>query len=55
MNPGSYPLLERVRTPADLRNFDEADLPAVAGELREFLIDAVSSSGGHFGAGLGCV
>ncbi|KAA9131867.1 1-deoxy-D-xylulose-5-phosphate synthase [Marinihelvus fidelis] len=50
-----YPLLERVETPLDLRELDEAQLPAFAEELREYLIDSVSSAGGHFGAGLGCV
>ncbi len=50
-----YPLLETIDTPADLRKLDEAQLPAVAEELRNFLIDSVAAAGGHFGAGLGCV
>jgi 1-deoxy-D-xylulose-5-phosphate synthase len=50
-----YPLLETIDTPADLRKLDEAQLPAVADELRNFLIDSVAAAGGHFGAGLGCV
>lgn len=50
-----YPLLDQISFPADLRAIDEDLLPELAGELRNFLIDAVSSSGGHFGAGLGCV
>ena len=48
-------LLERIEFPADLRKLDEAELPAVVAELRDFLIDSVARSGGHFGAGLGCV
>jgi len=49
------PLLDSVKTPADLRNIDESRLPEFAEELRQSLIDSVSSAGGHFGAGLGCV
>lgn len=51
----TYPLLERINKPADLRQFDEAELPAVADELRRFLIDSVSKTGGHLAAGLGTV
>ena len=50
-----YPRLARIDTPADLRTFDEADLPDVARELREYLIESVAGAGGHFGAGLGVV
>ena len=49
------PLLDRVRIPADLRRLAEADLPQIAAELRAELIDAVSQTGGHLGAGLGVV
>jgi 1-deoxy-D-xylulose-5-phosphate synthase len=49
------PLLDRVRTPADLRAFPESDLRQVADELRAEMIDAVSQTGGHLGAGLGVV
>jgi 1-deoxy-D-xylulose-5-phosphate synthase len=54
-NPPVTPLLDRVRIPEDLRNFKEAELPQLAGELRAELIDAVSQTGGHLGAGLGVV
>src|SRR5690606_37074750 len=47
--------LARIDSPADLRRFDEAELPAVAQELRAYLIESVGRSGGHFGAGLGVV
>src|SRR5690606_30729753 len=50
-----YPRLARIDSPADLRRFDEAELPAVADELRAYLIESVGKSGGHFGAGLGVV
>jgi 1-deoxy-D-xylulose-5-phosphate synthase len=49
------PLLDKVRIPADLRALPEADLPALAEELRAELVDAVSFTGGHLGAGLGVV
>ena len=50
-----YPRLSRIDSPADLRKFDEAELPAVAEELRAFLIESVGRSGGHFAAGLGVI
>jgi len=49
------PLLDTVKTPADLRKLAEADLPQLAAELRTETIDAVSVTGGHLGAGLGVV
>ncbi|HXG78524.1 MAG TPA: 1-deoxy-D-xylulose-5-phosphate synthase [Methyloceanibacter sp.] len=49
------PLLDRLRTPEDLRALPEADLPQLAAELRQETIDAVSVTGGHLGAGLGVV
>lgn len=48
-----YPRLSRIQTPDDLRTFEEADLTAVADELRAYLIESVGKSGGHFAAGLG--
>ncbi|HEV2539437.1 MAG TPA: 1-deoxy-D-xylulose-5-phosphate synthase [Frateuria sp.] len=50
-----YPHLARIETPDDLRRVSDAELPAVAAELRQYLIESVASSGGHFGAGLGVV
>ncbi len=55
MDSQRYPHLSRVAKPADLRELPEAELPAVADELRAYLIDTVSQSGGHFGAGLGVI
>lgn len=49
------PLLDRIAVPADLRTFTEADLPAIADELRRETVNAVSVTGGHLGAGLGVV
>ncbi|MGQ0799478.1 MAG: 1-deoxy-D-xylulose-5-phosphate synthase [Pseudomarimonas sp.] len=50
-----FPLLAQIDSPADLRRIDESRLDAVAGELRDYLIDSVGRSGGHFGAGLGVI
>ena len=55
MNKQRFPLLSAIGSPADLRQLNEDQLPQVADELRRFLIESVASSGGHFGAGLGCV
>jgi 1-deoxy-D-xylulose-5-phosphate synthase len=49
------PLLDKVRIPSDLRALPESQLPQLAAELRAELIDAVSHTGGHLGAGLGVV
>jgi 1-deoxy-D-xylulose-5-phosphate synthase len=50
-----YPLLAQIECPADLRRLSPEQLPTVATELREYLIESVGRSGGHFGAGLGVV
>ncbi|MFC0409457.1 1-deoxy-D-xylulose-5-phosphate synthase [Roseomonas elaeocarpi] len=55
MSRPSTPLLDRVRTPADLRNFSTEQLKQIAAELRAETIDAVSTTGGHLGASLGVV
>ena len=55
MDSQRYPRLSRIAVPADLREFPETELPAIADELRSYLIEAVSQSGGHFGAGLGVI
>jgi 1-deoxy-D-xylulose-5-phosphate synthase len=51
----SYPLLSGITSPADLRKLPATKLPAVSKELREFLIQTVSTRGGHIGASLGTV
>ncbi|MET3276828.1 deoxyxylulose-5-phosphate synthase [Bradyrhizobium japonicum] len=49
------PLLDTIRTPDDLRKLKIEQVRQVADELRQETIDAVSVTGGHFGAGLGVV
>jgi 1-deoxy-D-xylulose-5-phosphate synthase len=52
---GKNALLNTIESPADLRKLSPATLPTLAQELREFLIQSVSTRGGHFAAGLGTV
>ena len=54
-NPPATPLLDTVQFPSDLRGIDDKLLPQLADELRAEMIDAVSRTGGHLGAGLGVV
>ena len=49
------PLLDKINNPQDLKKLDVSELKALADELRLELIDAVSVTGGHLGAGLGVV
>ena len=51
----SYPLLDTIHSPADLRRLDRKQLPLLAEELRAFLIDSVSQTGGHLSSNLGTV
>ncbi len=55
MSPVNTPLLDRVRFPADMRNFSAGQLRQLADELRAETIDAVSVTGGHLGASLGVI
>ena len=53
--PNRYQLLNTTHTPADLRGFSDAQLVQLAAEVREFLLESVSATGGHLAAGLGTV
>ena len=55
LQPSPKPLLDTVDDPADLRALPESDLEQFTSELRQELIEAVSVTGGHLGAGLGVV
>ena len=48
-------LLDKINYPSDLRKFEKKDLKQISEELRTELIDVVSETGGHLGAGLGVV
>lgn len=51
----AYPLLASIGNPDDLRRVPASDLPALLQEIRRFLIDQVSQTGGHLGSNLGVV
>ena len=50
-----FPLLDTINSPVELRRLAEQDLQSLAGELRRFLIDVTSETGGHLAPGLGAV
>ena len=51
----SYPLLDQINLPEDVRKLSKGQLNALVDDLRDYLIHTVSLSGGHFSAGLGTV
>ncbi|MEP2980516.1 MAG: 1-deoxy-D-xylulose-5-phosphate synthase [Lentilitoribacter sp.] len=53
--PPHTPVLDKVLEPSDLDHIEDSDLPALAEDVRAEMIDAVSRTGGHLGAGLGVV
>jgi 1-deoxy-D-xylulose-5-phosphate synthase len=50
-----YALLNTINSPNDLKKLKEDELVALAGEVREFLLETVSKTGGHLASNLGCV
>ncbi len=48
-------LLEKIKTPQQLKSLDLQELPQFCDEVRQFLLESVSSSGGHFASGLGAL
>ncbi|HSR16800.1 MAG TPA: 1-deoxy-D-xylulose-5-phosphate synthase N-terminal domain-containing protein, partial [Ignavibacteriaceae bacterium] len=50
-----YPILSKINYPSDIRKLELADLKQLCSDIREYLIDTVSETGGHFGGGLGAV
>ncbi len=51
----TYPLLASIDSPADLRRLPRSELVKLAGELRSYVLDSVSNTGGHLGSNLGTV
>ena len=51
----SYPLLDDIKTPSDIRTFDAEQLIELAGEIRRCMLSTVSRSGGHLASSLGAV
>jgi 1-deoxy-D-xylulose-5-phosphate synthase len=54
-NPSMYELLKTVNDPAELRQLDRRQLPQLAEELRAYVLDSVSKTGGHLSSNLGTV
>jgi len=50
-----YPILDKINTPEDVKRLDAAALPELCAEVREFLIEHVSKTGGHLASNLGVV
>ena len=55
INVDRYDLLNKIDSPADLRKLPESKLPKLVDQIREFLIDVTSKTGGHLAPGLGAV
>lgn len=53
--PHTFPLLGTINDPADLRRLDRRDLHQLSRELRDFIVESVSTTGGHFSSNLGTV
>ncbi|MBL8431588.1 MAG: 1-deoxy-D-xylulose-5-phosphate synthase [Dechloromonas sp.] len=51
----AFSLLDKIKSPADLRRLERKQLPQLATELRAFLIDSVAQTGGHLSSNLGTV
>lgn len=54
-NQNKYQYLFNINSPADLKQLDVNELKIVCAEVREYLVDTISETGGHFGGGLGAV
>ncbi|MEY2729689.1 MAG: hypothetical protein RL584_815, partial [Pseudomonadota bacterium] len=53
MSMPTFPLLESIHSPADLRRLTRLELKSLARELREFLLQSVGKTGGHLSSNLG--
>ena len=50
-----YPILDGINSPSDLKKLNKSDMPVLASEIREFLIEKVEKTGGHLASNLGAV
>ena len=55
MKNKSYPMLDQVEIPSDIRGLDLKELESLASDIREYILDTISKTGGHLAAGLGTV
>lgn len=51
----NFPILSQIETPSDVRSLNEEQLPELAEELRTFIIESLSKTGGHLASGLGSI
>ena len=50
-----YKILDKINDPTDMKDLSSHDLIELSNELREYLLDSISKTGGHLAAGLGAV
>jgi 1-deoxy-D-xylulose-5-phosphate synthase len=55
MTNNNFPILSQIKSPSDLRLLNEKELPLLAKELRTFIIESLSKTGGHLASGLGSI
>ncbi len=55
IDKSKYKILFKIDSPKDIRDLNLSELKQLASEIREYLIDVISQTGGHFGGGLGAV
>ena len=55
MKNNNYPVLDKVNNPSDLKKLDDRELKLLADDIREFILEVISQTGGHLAAGLGTV
>ena len=55
MKNNNYPLLDKVNSPSDLKKLDNSELKLLADDIRTYILEVISQTGGHLAAGLGTV
>ena len=51
----TYKILDKINSPADIRNLEITELKELCSDIRQYMVDVISEIGGHFGGGLGTV
>ena len=55
MSESNYKILDKINSPADIRNLEITELKELCSDIRKYMVDVISEIGGHFGGGLGTV
>ncbi|MFA6977784.1 MAG: 1-deoxy-D-xylulose-5-phosphate synthase [Ignavibacteriaceae bacterium] len=55
MSETNYKILDKINSPADIRNLELTELKELCADIRRYMVDVISEIGGHFGGGLGTV